>query len=35
MNWGQYARHTAIAIGVTVVVVVGIYLATRLLLFDL
>jgi hypothetical protein len=35
MNWGQFVRHTAIAIGVTVVIVVGIYLATELLLFDL
>jgi hypothetical protein len=32
MNWGQYARHTAIAIGVTFVVAAGIYLATRFLL---
>jgi hypothetical protein len=32
MNWGQYARQMAIAIGMTFVVVAGIYLATRLLL---
>jgi hypothetical protein len=35
MNWGQFVRHTAIAIGVTVVVVAGIYLATKFTLFDL
>jgi hypothetical protein len=35
MNWGQFVRHTAIAISVTVVVAVGIYLATRFLLIDL
>jgi hypothetical protein len=35
MSWGQFVRHTAIAIGVTVVVVAGIYLATRFLLIDL
>jgi hypothetical protein len=35
MNWGQFVRHTVIAIGVTGVVVAGIYLATRLLLIDL
>jgi hypothetical protein len=29
MNWGQYFRHTAIAIGVTLLVAAGIYLAIR------
>jgi hypothetical protein len=35
MNRGQFVRHTAIVIGVAVVVVAGIYLATRFLLIDL
>jgi hypothetical protein len=35
MNWGQFVRHTAIAISVTFVVVAGIYLAVRFTLFDL
>jgi hypothetical protein len=29
MNWGQYFRHTVIAIGVTFLVAAGIYLAIR------
>ena len=33
MNWGNFVRNTAIAIGLAVVVVAGIYLATRFLLF--
>jgi hypothetical protein len=29
MNWGQYFRHTAIAVGVVFLVAAGIYLAIR------
>jgi hypothetical protein len=29
MNWGQYVRNTAIAIGVAFLVAAGIYLAIR------
>jgi hypothetical protein len=29
MNWSQYIRHTAIAIGVTFLVAAGIYIAIR------
>ena len=33
MNWGNFVRNTAIAIGLAAVVVAAIYLATRFLLF--
>jgi hypothetical protein len=35
MKWGQVARHTAVAIGLTFVVVAGFYLMVRILLFAL
>jgi hypothetical protein len=35
MNWTQFARHAAIAIGITFVVLAGIYLILRIFLFDL
>ncbi len=35
MKWGQVARHTAVAIGITFVVVAGFYLMVRILLFAL
>jgi hypothetical protein len=31
MNWGHVVRNTAIAIGITFVAAVGVYLAIRLL----
>ena len=31
MNWGHVVRNTAIAIGITFVTVVGVYLAIRLI----
>jgi hypothetical protein len=33
MNWGNFVRNTAIAIGLAAVVVAAIYLVTRFLLF--
>ena len=33
MNWGNFVRNTAIAIGLVAVVVAAVYLATRFLLF--
>jgi hypothetical protein len=33
MNWGNFVRSSAIAIGLAAVVVAAIYLATRFLLF--
>jgi hypothetical protein len=35
MNWTRLARHTAIAIGITLVVAAGVYLAVRLFMLDL
>ena len=35
MNWGWLARHTAVAIGLTFVVVAVIYLAVRLLVLGM
>ena len=35
MNWGNFVRNTAIAIGLAVMVVAAIYLATRFLLLFL
>jgi hypothetical protein len=35
MKWDQVARHTAVAIGITFVVVAGFYLMVRILLFAL
>jgi hypothetical protein len=32
MNWGQIARHTATAIGITFLVAAGVYFAVRLLM---
>jgi hypothetical protein len=34
-SWGQFAQHTATAIGVALTVTAGIYLAVRFTLFDL
>jgi hypothetical protein len=31
MNWGHFVRNAAVAIGITFVVAVGVYLALRLL----
>jgi hypothetical protein len=35
MNWEQLARRAAIAIGLIFVLSAGLYLAVRLILFDL
>jgi hypothetical protein len=35
VNWAQFARRTAIAIGITFVVVAGLYLVVRLVMFEL
>jgi hypothetical protein len=35
VNWAQLARRTAIAIGITFVVLAGVYVAVRLVLFEL
>jgi hypothetical protein len=35
MNWGQIARHTATAVGITFLVAAGVYLAVRLLMIEL
>ncbi len=34
MNWAQLARRTAIMIGITFVVVAGMYVAVRLVMFE-
>jgi hypothetical protein len=35
MKWHQVARYAALAIGITFVVVAGLYLIVRILVFDL
>jgi hypothetical protein len=35
MNWGWLARNTAVAVGLTFVIVAVIYLAVRLLVLDM
>jgi hypothetical protein len=35
MNWGWLARNTAVAIGLTFVIVAIVYFVTRLLVFEM